>query len=558
MAGGKLAVAMHRPNLMRCIDVVGESNMRKTLLSQRACTAGIPKPAARAFRILRPGGAAFCAMLVAIAAMVMGPDAVAASAQTCYSRASINHALSAIVNISVVKVLGTDNEDGSEGSKDPAHPVAEHFAEFVGSGVIVDPSGIIVTNKHVIKDAAIIRVTFADRTQAPAQLVAACALMDLAVIKVDVPYPLPTLEFADSDKVQVADPVVAIGNPLGIGTSVSTGVVSGLDRDLMRSPFDDFIQTDATINPGNSGGPLLDCDGKVIGIDTALLSNSKILGSIGIGFAMPSNEVRFVAAKLQEPNAVMPDWVGLHLQDLTAQLATVFGRPDMNGAIVTWIDPNSPAARGDLKAGDIILSALGQEMPDSRAVLRTVATAPEGARIPLRVWRHNEMMDITLNSVPWPQMLELRSEVLASPENISKAESTGLGLKLAGLTPADRQQSHLGDVSGVLIDAVAPGSMAYNMNLQPGDVILQVGDQPATSPDEVQAQFARAKAAPGDLVAMLVRGKAGTRWTTLWLGTIDPTQLVTRMSGPETASVAHSVEAHETTGVGHNAEGRLH
>jgi serine protease Do len=478
--------------------------------------------------------------------MAIGPDAAAASAQACYSRDIVNHALSAIVNITVVKVVSGDSE-GSEGgtdskdSKDPAHPAAEHFEEFVGSGVIVDPSGIIITNKHVIKDAALIRVTFKDRTQAPAQLIAACALMDLAVIKVNVPRPLPTLDFADSDKVEVADPVLAVGNPLGIGTSVSTGVVSGLDRDLMRTPFDDFIQTDATINPGNSGGPLLDCDGKVIGIDTALLSNNKTLGSIGLGFAMPSNEVRFVASKLEQANAVMPDWVGLHLQDLTAQLATVFDRPDMNGAIVTWIDPNSPAAHGNLQPGDIIVSALGEEMPDSRAVLRTVATAADGAAIPLLVWRHREMMNITLQSVPWPEMLELRSEVLASPESIARAESLGIGLKLADLTQADREHNHLGDVSGVLIDAVAPGSMAYNMNLEKGDVILQVGDQPATSPEEVQAQFSRAKSAPGDLVAMLVRDQKGTKWTTLWVGTIDPNELVARSATPETAGVAHSV-----------------
>jgi serine protease Do len=523
------------------------------VLSRDTCTAGIAKPAARSFRFLRSTGAGFCAALVAIAAMVVGPDAVAASAQTCYARDVVSRSLSAIVNITVIKVVGGDGEssdtdsidssksaESTKGGKDPAHPAEEHFEEFVGSGVIVDPSGIIITNKHVIKDAAVIRVTFKDRTQAPAQLIAACALMDLAVIKVNVPRPLPTLEFADSDKVQVADPVIAVGNPLGIGTSVSTGVVSGLDRDLMRSPFDDFIQTDATINPGNSGGPLLDCDGKVIGIDTALLSNNKTLGSIGLGFAMPSNEVRFVASKLEQPNAVMPDWVGLHLQDLTAQLATVFDRPDMNGAIVTWIDPNSPAAHGHLQPGDIIVSALGEEVPDSRAVMRTVATAAEGAQIPLLVWRHSEMIDVTLQSVPWPAMLELRNEVLASPENIASAESLGLGLNLASVTQEDREHNHLGNVPGVLIDAVAPGSMAYNMNLQKGDVILQVGDQPATSPDDVQAQFARAKASPGDLVAMLVRGKAGTRWTTLWLGTIDPNQLVARMSEPDTAGVANS------------------
>ena len=154
----------------------------------------------------------------------------------------------------------------------------------------------------------------------------------------------------------------------------------------------------------------------------------------------------------------------------------------MNGAIVTWIDPNSPAAHGHLQSGDIIVSALGAEVPDSRAVMRTVATAAEGAQIPLLVRRHSEMIDVTLQSVPWPAMLELRNEVLASPENIASAELLGLGLNLASVTQEDLEHHHLGDVPGVLIDAVAPGSTANNMNLQKGDVILQVGDQPATSP----------------------------------------------------------------------------
>jgi serine protease Do len=517
----------------------------RMVFSRRTRTAGIAQPAAPPFRLLRPSAAAFCAVLVAIATMAIGPDAAAATGAACFSRDVVDRALSAVVNITVVKVVSGDSEgtEGGEGGKATAHPAAEHFEEFVGSGVIVDPSGIIITNKHVIMGAATIRVTFKDRTQAPAQLIAACALTDLAVIKVNVPKPLPTLDFANSDKVEVADRVFAVGNPLGLGTSVSTGVVSGLDRDLMRSPFDDYIQTDATLNPGNSGGPLLDCDGKIVGIDTALLSNNKISGSIGLGFAIPSNEVRFVASKLEQPNAVMPDWIGLHLQDLTDQLSTYFGRPDMNGAIVTWIDPNSPAAHGHLQPGDIIVSALGQEMSDSRAVMRTVATAPDSAEIPLLVWRHGEMIDVTLQSVPWPQMLLLRNEVLASADSIARAESAGIGLKLASLAPADQARKHLGNVQGVLIDAVAPGSMADNMDLKQGDVILQVGDTPVASPDEVQAQLARAKAASGDLIALLVRDKTGARWTTLWLGTIDPNKLVARSAAPETAGAARTVAA---------------
>jgi serine protease Do len=501
---------------------------------------GAAKPAARRLFSTQSSIIALCSAMMVTATLLIGPEAVAASAESCHTRDVVARSLSAIVNISVVKVIHTD-------SKVPGQPADDHFEEFVGSGAIIDPAGFIVTNKHVIKDAAVIRVTFQDRTQVPAQLVAACALVDLAVLKVNVPTPLPVLEYANSDNAQVGDPVIAVGNPLGIGTSVSTGVVSALNRDLMRTPFDDFIQTDATINPGNSGGPLLDCDGKIIGIDTALLSNNSVLGSIGIGFAMPSNDVRMVAAKLREPNAVMPDWIGLHLQDLTASLATVFNRPDTEGAIVTWVDPNSPAARGSLLPGDIVVSALGREVSDSRAVLRAVATAPEDAEVPLAVWRHGEMTQITLHSVPWPQMLELRSEILASPESITRAESAGLGLHLADLTPAERNSKSLGNVSGVLIDAVAPGSMAYNMNLEAGDVILQVGDRPATTPADVMAQFTRAKTAPGDLVAMLVRDKTGAKWTTLWVGSIDPNQLVARLPEAGTAGVA---------GVARSVEGR--
>ena len=155
--------------------------------------------------------------------------------------------------------------------------------------------------------------------------------------------------FANSDAVEIGQPVVAVGNPLGIGTSVSTGVISGLNRNLMRSPFDDYLQTDAAINPGNSGGPLLDCAGKIVGIDTALISNSARLGSIGLGFAIPANVVRYVAARLENPDKALPNWVGLHLQDLTAPLAIAFGLPiSTGGAIVTDADPDGPAGRGGI------------------------------------------------------------------------------------------------------------------------------------------------------------------------------------------------------------------
>src|ERR1700733_15939584 len=293
-------------------------------------------------------------LLLGAAVALAGRAAHAGSPGACDAQTVAKDAWSATVNITAVRVISTDNPT-------PGQPPGEHFETFVGSGVIVDPSGIVVTNKHVIEDAAIIRVTFNDRSRVPAQLVAASKYSDVAVLKVNVPEPLPTLSFANSDALEVGQPVVAMGDPLGVGTSVSTGVITGLNRNLMRSPFDDYIQTDAAINPGNSGGPLLDCSGKIIGINTALVSNNRNLGSIGLGFAIPANVTRYIAERLEDPAKATPNWVGLHLPDLTAPLAIAFGLPiSTGGAIVTDADPNSPAGRASLRPGDVVIAALGR------------------------------------------------------------------------------------------------------------------------------------------------------------------------------------------------------
>jgi serine protease Do len=477
------------------------------------------------------------AAAAAAAASLAGPVARATTPDGCDVEAVANNALSAIINITAVKAVSKD-------SPIPGKPPSAHFETFVGSGVVIDPSGIIVTNKHVIQDAAIIRVTFNDRSRVSAQLISAATYSDIAVLKVNVPNALPTLSFADSDAAKIGQPVVAIGNPLGIGTSVTTGVISGLNRDLMRSPFDDYIQTDAAINPGNSGGPLLDCSGKIIGIDTALLSNNKILGSIGLGFAIPANVTRYIADRLEDPAKATPNWVGLHLQDLTAPLAIAFGLPiSTGGAIVTDADPNSPAGRASLRAGDVVLAALGRPMTDARAVLRAVLMAPDGVAIPITLWRGGHTQDVTLQSQAWPHLLALRSQVLASPENIAKAEAAGLGLHLASISAADRRRYHLGGSAGALIDQVTPDSQAASLGLKPGDVIEQVGQQPTTSPAEATAQFDRGKTAPGNVVAVLVRDQSGLQWHTFWAGRVDPSELVIGPLEPRESGQAHDVAA---------------
>ena len=482
--------------------------------------------------------------IAAFGAVGAGTPAIAAPPSACNVTDVVAHALPAIVNITVVKVLTNDSEDEGEAinaDSKPLTPAATpsstrieaagpHFETFVGSGAIINPAGIIVTNKHVIKDAAVIRVTFSNKTQVPAQLIAAASLMDLAVLKVNVPQPLPTLEFGDSDALQVGQTVIAVGNPLGLGTSVSVGVVSARGRNLMRSPFDDYVQTDATINPGNSGGPLLNCSGRIVGINTALLSNSKVLGSIGIGFALPSNDAQFVANRLANPESIAPNWIGLHLQTLTSRLARIFGRPDMLGAIVTAVTPGSPGAQAEIQPGDIIAGADGQEMDTPSALLRYVVTRPMTQPISLLIWRDREMEEVVLRGKPWPHMADLRSDVLASAADVAQAQSAGLGLHLAPTTTTVNTLD--GPVTGVLVDAVTPKSQADAMGIRPGDVIERVDGKAAVSPADVMDQFAHGSKDDGDLVALLVHSNTSTQWVTLYVGRVYVAGLIATPSLP--------------------------
>jgi serine protease Do len=461
------------------------------------------------------------AVLTACITCFAAGQALAATPGACESASLVARVLPSVVNISVAKILPDDNASAGSEKK-------EKVEFFVGSGAIIDPSGIIITNKHVIQNAARILVTFHDKSQVSAQLIGAATLLDLALLKVDVGKPLPALQFADSDKAQVGEPVIAVGNPLGLGTSVSAGVISAVDRDLMKSPFDDFLQTDATINPGNSGGPLLDCAGDIVGINTALLSNNKeAQGSIGIGFSLPSNDARLVTTKLMHPETDSPNWVGLHLQDMAPLLAKVFKYPALTGAVVTGADKDSPAAHASLTAGDIITAVNGDDYPDARAILRHIVILPPGQPITLSAWRDGKTREVTLEGKPWPHLMQLRDEVLASAASIAHAEAGGVGLHLVSITAAERQHYALGDTSGLLVDRVSEGSQASSRGLKMGDVIMQVDGQPVTTPSAVMARLNYGKPAGQDLVSLLVRGKDDNKWwTTMWVGRIDASTLV--------------------------------
>jgi len=469
------------------------------------------------------------AMGVAVAALLAVSPAMAAPPSTCDAANVVARALPAVVNIWVAKILPTKGHKPKAAGK-------EQLEFFVGTGFIVDPSGVIVTNKHVIQDAAMILITLHDRSQVRAKLIAASSLVDFALLKVNVDKPLPTLRFADSDALRIGQPVIAIGNPLGLGTSVSTGVISAVDRNLMRSPLDNYIQTDASINPGNSGGPLLDCSGEVVGINTALLSNSEVLGSIGIGFALPSNDAALLTAKLMDPENVRPNWIGMELEDLSPALAQSFGSSLTAGAIVTKVDKDGPAAHAALAPADIVTAVDGQQMLNARAIQRAVIVKPPGEPITLSVWRKGQTRDVTLRGEDWPHLMAGRSSVLASAASIEQAEAVGPGLHLAAINPALRKRFDLSETSGVVIVHVTPGSEAESLGLEAGDVITMVGDDPARTASAVDKRLDHPEAATGDLVPLLVQHGPATRWVTVFVGRIDVSNLIATLPHAKSAA----------------------
>ncbi len=454
---------------------------------------------------------------IAATGIVPSKADAASSSATCDAAGVVANALPAVVNISVIQVITKTRGDGSP---------EEHLEINDGAGAIIDPSGIVITNRHVIQNAAMIRIAFHDGSEVAARLIQASVLVDLAVLKVEPVKPLPALRFADSDALRVGQPVIAIGNPFGIGTSVTTGVVSALNRDFMRSPVDNLIQTDAAINPGNSGGPLLDCAGDIIGINTALASNNKALGSIGIGFAMPSNIVSYVAARLRHPETDSPDWFGLQLQDMTPSMAAAFHREHVGGAIVTAADRDSPAALASIEPGDLITAVDGREMFDSRAILRELVAKPPNEPAVLSVWRAGATKQVTVVGQRWPNLAMIRNEFLADAAAVARAQAQGTGMLLADLTPESRQHFGLDNETGVLIYAVAEGSQAESAGLKSGDVIERVGDKVATTPAQVKQQLDHGSPVGEELVAILVHGKTRTRWVTLCVGRIDVGRLI--------------------------------
>ncbi len=376
----------------------------------------------------------------------------------------------------------------------------------LGSGFVIDPAGYVVTNNHVIDDANDIKIILADGTSYPARVVGRDKKTDLALLKIDAGKVLPYIEFGDSDRERVGDWVVAVGNPYGLGGSVSAGVISAKDRDINSGAYDDYFQIDAPINPGNSGGPLFDQSGRVIGIDTAIISPSG--GSVGIGFAIPSNEARGVIHQLREHGSVTRGWLGVQMQAVTPALAKAIGMEQSQGVLVDLVTAGSPADRAGLKQGDVITEFHGQPVTTPGSLALAVANVAAGETVPVSVRRdgNDKTLRVTIGSEPGPGALAAS----ASPQ-------TGrLGLELAPLSAYGRSQ--IGQNGGAVVESVTPGSPADRSGVQPGDVVLAVGSHKVTSLDDAASSIRSAEASNKRAVLLLVRRGDETAYVPIDIG----------------------------------------
>jgi len=353
----------------------------------------------------------------------------------------------------------------------------ERAVEARGSGFIISADGTIVTNNHVVKGARTLSVTLDDGTVLPAKVIGTDPRTDIAVLKVSSPRPLPFIQLGNSRDVKPGEWVVAMGNPFGLGGTVTAGIVSAVSRDIGAGPYDQFIQVDAPINQGNSGGPLFTQDGKVIGMNTAILSPTG--GSVGIGFAVPSDMIRTVSAQLEKSGHVTRGYVGVEAQQITPTTAQAMHLKVNDGALLAGVQSDSPAAEAGLQPGDVIEAVNGTKIANPKELALNVASIQPGDQAHLSVLHDGQTKDVTVKVGTLP------NEQTASNDNKGNDHHAQIGLALAPLSPDMRNQLDVPDgTKGAVVQGVQPGSPAEAAGLQPGDVIVGVGTHAVTSPDE--------------------------------------------------------------------------
>jgi serine protease Do len=409
---------------------------------------------------------------------------------------------------------GAPNGGGDGGGGD----AAPRRGTALGSGFIIDPAGYIVTNNHVIEGADEITVTLHDGTSMKAKLIGHDDRSDVALLKVESDKPLPSVPFADSDTARVGDWVLAIGNPFGLGGSVTAGIVSARGRDIHQGPYDDFIQTDAAINRGNSGGPLFNMDGAVIGINTAIYSPSG--GSIGIGFSIPSNMAKQVVAQLKDFGRAKRGWLGVQIQQVTPDIADGLNLHPARGAMVASVTDDGPAAKAQIHGGDVILKFNNADVKDMHALPRVVAETPIGQMVPVVLWRDGKEVTVQASIAELPDDVQKASATTNAPApkkpaNVAVA-ITGLGMKTASMTDDLRTKYSIGaDQKGVVVTEVTNNGAAAGRGLKAGDVIVEVQQETVATPQDVQDRVDRYRKQNRKTVLMLVQNSDGLRWVPL-------------------------------------------
>ncbi len=464
--------------------------------------------------------------------------------------ALVERLLPAVVNISVSSVIHPDDHqpDGPDGSTPsgpqsspfpPGSPLEKFFHDYLhrrhgdgkptrqvqalGSGFIIDPSGVVVTNNHVIDNAQQVSVTLSDGTEYPARIVGRDSKEDLAVLQVKADRPLPSVPLGHSDEARIGDWVLAIGNPFGLSGTVTAGIISSRKRNVDHGLYDDFIQTDAAINHGNSGGPLFNLKGEVIGINTLIYGGSGG-DSIGIGFAIPSDDARGIINQLRQTGYVRRGWLGVRYQDVTRSMAEDLdfhkadaGKEQGTGAIVAEIDKDGPAQKAGLQVGDILTALNGQPVT-GQTLPRLVAGYQPGEMVHFTLWRRGSYQNLDLTLGRNPEEKDPLPSDTHPPEHPVKTLRE-LGVKLGVVDQTARTQYGLTDSQrGVLVMRVYDGSPAASRGLAEGNLILQVGQQEVNTPEALQTALDRARELKKADILLLVQDGEGLRWVAVPLG----------------------------------------
>ena len=458
-------------------------------------------------------------MIALVAGMMLvdphfsGPTADAKSTEYFNAPASFNHlaeiASPAVVNIRTVKTIKGGGPVFRQFQRDPwgkNSPFKEFFERYfgddmqrefkqpsLGSGFIIDESGFVVTNNHVIEDADQIKVKLKDEREFDAKIVGRDPNTDLALLKIASGQNLPTITMGDSDALKVGEWVVAIGSPFGLEHTVTAGIVSAKGRVIGSGPYDDFIQTDASINPGNSGGPLLNMNGEVIGINTAIVASGS-----GIGFAIPINLAKDIIMALKNEGEVTRGWLGVAIQDLNGDMAEYYGIEDKKGVFVADVFEGDPADQAGIKAKDIILEVNGEKIKTSRQLTSMIAGIAVGDHARIKILRDGKEKTLKVK-------IAKRTEDKLSARARPKEQAEEFGIRVSDLKPEIVQQFNIDETSGVIVTHVESGSKGDDAGVRPGDIIKEINRKPVKNTEDYQAILQELSS--GDAVNLFLRRK---------------------------------------------------